>query len=120
MIFFQYWVSFFSSILLLYSVINFLYFFGSTEWVIIDFFNFNQTKLNNTLSLFFNSIILVTFFIGFFLKIGFTPVHLFKIEVYKGLPFISIFFYTTYYFLVFFLILVLIINTNFYFTTLNI
>ena len=36
------------------------------------------------------------------IKLGITPMHLFKIEVYKGLPFLSIFFYTTYYFIIFF------------------
>ena len=41
-----------------------------------------------------------------FFKIGFTPSHLFKIEVYRGLPFISILFYTIYYFMSFFLFFV--------------
>jgi len=59
----------------------------------------------NNLVFFF--ILWISFFIGFFLKLGFTPIHLFKIEVYKGLPFISIFFYTTVYFLSFFLFFIL-------------
>lgn len=47
-----------------------------------------------------------------FLKIGFSPLHLFKIEVYKGIPFISIFFYTTIYFVSFFLYFSVILYNN--------
>lgn len=47
--------------------------------------------------------------LGMFFKIGFTPSHLFKIEVYKGIPFVSILFYTVYYFMSFFLYFVLIV-----------
>lgn len=72
----------------------------------LNFINLNLIYLNN-----FNFYLFlwVPFFIGFFLKIGLTPLHLFKIEVYKGIPFISIFFYTTYYFLSFFLFFILIV-----------
>jgi NADH:ubiquinone oxidoreductase subunit 2 (subunit N) len=38
--------------------------------------------------------------IGIFFKLGMTPLHLYKIEIYRGLPFITIFFYTTYFFLI--------------------
>jgi len=47
-------------------------------------------------------LLILVFILGVFFKLGITPFHLFKIEVYKGLPFLSIFFYTTYYFVVFF------------------
>ena len=43
------------------------------------------------------------FLISIFFKLGVTPLHLFKVEVYKGIPFLSIFFYTTYYFIIFFI-----------------
>jgi hypothetical protein len=33
--------------------------------------------------------------------LGVTPFHLFKVEIYKGIPFLSIFLYTTYYFAIF-------------------
>lgn len=113
MLFFQYWVTFFSSVLLLYSIINFFFLFGSTEWVLLNYLinaNFLLLYFSNW---FFFFILCFTFFIGFLLKIGFSPLHLFKIEVYKGLPFISVFFYTTYYFLVFFLFFVLLLISNF-------
>lgn len=51
------------------------------------------------------------FFLCIFLKIGLTPSHLFKIEIYKGIPFISIFFYTTFYFLSYFIFVTLMIQT---------
>ena len=87
----------------------------------------NTTKLQNTytdLSVVRFSIII--FILGIFFKLGITPFHLFKIEVYKGLPFLSIFFYTTYYFVVFFIffifllsdLLVFFVNQYFLFLTL--
>lgn len=116
MIFFQYWANFFSSMLLMFFVFNLIYIFGSLEWVFLNFINLN---FNNYYNFYFFIFLWISFFIGFFLKIGFTPLHLFKIEVYNGIPFISIFFYTTLYFLSFFLFFILIIfyylnNFNFY------
>ena len=43
------------------------------------------------------------FIFGFFFKAGIAPLHLFKIEVYRGLPFFTVFLYTFLYFLSFFL-----------------
>lgn len=44
------------------------------------------------------------------MKIGLTPFHLFKIEVYKGLPLVSLVFYTTLYFYIYFLYLIILLN----------
>lgn len=112
MLFFQYWANFFSSMLLMFSLFNLMFLYGSSEWFFLSYLQGTQYN-----SLYFNKPILliyiyVSFFIGFFLKIGFTPLHLFKIEVYKGIPFISIFFYTTWYFLSFFLYFVIIVYSN--------
>ena len=96
-LFFQYWISFFSSILLLFFFINLEFYFSSTEWTFIN------------LSIFFSELPIDFYFyfflfiIGFFLKIGLTPFHLYKLEVYKGLPFITIFIYTIVFFLGYFL-----------------
>lgn len=49
-------------------------------------------------------------FLGLLMKIGLTPFHLFKIEVYRGLPLISLIFYTTLYFFVYFIYFVLLLN----------
>ena len=107
MLFFQYWANFFSSILLFVSVFNFIFLFGSSEWIAFNFLNYVNYNIYYFNNLVFFFVLWVSFFIGFFLKLGFTPIHLFKIEVYKGLPFISIFFYTTIYFLSFFLFFIL-------------
>ena len=45
----------------------------------------------------------------FLIKIGMTPIHLYKLEVYKGLSYVAIFFYTTFYFLVFFMFFILLV-----------
>ena len=109
MIFFQYWANFFSSILIMFTTFNIIYLYGSSEWMFVDFLNFINLNLIYLNNFNFYLFLWVPFFIGFFLKIGLTPLHLFKIEVYKGIPFISIFFYTTYYFLSFFLFFILIV-----------
>ena len=101
MLFFQYWSTFFSTVLLLYSLINLFLLFNSTEWVILNFIvgvNNNLIYLNKTDLVFFS----LPLIFGFILKLGITPLHLYKIETYKGVPFLSLFLYTTYYFLVYF------------------
>jgi NADH:ubiquinone oxidoreductase subunit 2 (subunit N) len=102
-LFYQYWVNFFSSVLIILSILNIMYSFGSTEWVFLNLIN----KINNTI-FYFNSIesnfvLWIVLFFGLFFKIGISPIHLFKIEIYKGIPFISIFFYTTFYFTAYFI-----------------
>lgn len=102
MLFFQYWATFFSSILFVYVIIIYIYIYGTTEWVILNFLNLIQ---NLQLNLNHIIIVLISFvlIISFLIKIGLTPIHLYKLEVYKGLPYLSIFFYTTFYFLIFFI-----------------
>ena len=115
MIFFQFWSTFFSTIIIFFFLIYLIFNFGTTEWF---FFNFLfELKYN----FFFNSDFLFSFFLfsffffAFFVKIGFTPLHLYKVELYKGLSFITIFFYTTIYFLVYFTFFLLFIY--FYFNS---
>lgn len=107
MVFFQYWINFFSSVILFFTVFSILLSLGTTDWFMINILNkFNFILKTNFFSFFF---IYLIFFIGMLIKIGFTPSHLFKIEVYKGLPLISILFYTVFYFLSFFLFFILIV-----------
>ncbi len=109
-LFFQYWVNFFSSVVLIISIINIMYVFGSTDWFFINLLNL----INNNNFFFndfeFNTVLWISFFLCFFLKIGLTPSHLFKIEIYKGIPFVSIFFYTTFYFLSYFIFLTVVVQ----------
>ena len=124
MIFFQYWVTFFSTIFIVYFYVNLFYVYGTTEWSIINILtklNTQNTHTHNNLTRLF----ILIFILGVFFKMGITPFHLFKVEVYKGLPFLSIFFYTTYYFVVFFMffmfllsdLLVFFVNQYFLFLT---
>jgi len=55
------------------------------------------------------------FILSVLFKLGITPFHLFKVEVYRGLPILSIFFYTTYYFVVFFLFFLFFLSDFFIF-----
>jgi hypothetical protein len=110
-LFFQYWATFFSSVLILFFFMNLLYFFGSTEWSYLNFIIHQELEIKYINNNFLYFILCFIFLLGVFLKIGLTPFHLFKIEVYKGIPFLSIFFYTTYYFLIFFIFFsILILN----------
>lgn len=109
MLFFQYWSTFFSSILIFFSLANVFYIYGSTDYVLIEALNLinsNNFTINNK----FVACIWLPFLIGFLIKIGLTPFHLFKIEVYKGLPVVSLLFYTTFYFFIYFLYLIIFIN----------
>ena len=108
-IFFQYWVSFFSSVLIVYSLIMFFYLYGSTEFILLNYLtniDLSSTEITN------NYLVIVTylaFFLGFFLKLGVAPVHFYKIELYKGLPFITLLIYTIYFFFIFFIYFILLI-----------
>lgn len=113
LIFFQYWVNFFSTTLMLFFIFNIIYIFGSSEWFFLNIFNFLNFNLINIIKNISFLLLWFFFFFAFLLKIGFTPIHFFKLEVYKGMPFISIFYYTTYYFFSFFLYFTLLILINF-------
>jgi hypothetical protein len=101
-LFFQYWMTFFSSVLILFFLIQIINIFGSSEWSFLNFFNYLLINFSFLETTIFYTIFLI-FIISFFLKIGMTPIHLFKIEVYKGIPFYTIYFYTIFYFFVYFL-----------------
>lgn len=107
MLFFQYWANFFASILLLVVLFSLFFYFGSSDWIflnLINSINYNVLYINNFI---FLVLLWTVFFISFLLKLSFPPYHFFKIEIYKGLSLVSIFFYTTFYFLSFFLYFVL-------------
>jgi hypothetical protein len=109
MVFFQYWITFFSTIFIIYFYINMFYMYGTTDWFLIQFLNsvegyFMGFNVNLT------RVLLVVFLLSVFFKLGLTPFHLFKVEVYKGLPYLSIFFYTTYYFVVLFIFFIFLLS----------
>ena len=105
MIFYQFWMTFFSSIIIFYFFNQINQLLGSSNLFLINFIFFSNFFLT-----FFENIsitIFSTFFIiFFFLKIGVAPIHLFKVEIYESIPLNSILFYTTFfisYFLIFFI-----------------
>lgn len=76
----------------------------------VNFFLLINNKISYISDLKNLLIIIIPMFVGFFIKIGLTPFHLYKLEVYKGLPYISIFFYTTYYFLSYILFFIILLT----------
>ena len=102
MLFFQYWSAFFSSVLFVYVIITYIFIYGDISWFYINYLNY-ISNYNYTYIPFIKLIVLnFVLIFSFFIKIGMTPLHLYKIEIYKGLSYIAIFFYTTFYFLIFF------------------
>lgn len=86
-----------------------MFIYGTSEWLFIDSLNFinnNNYIYTNYFNIFIINFILI---FAFFIKIGMTPIHLYKLEIYKGLPYVSIFFYTTFYFLIFFIFFILLL-----------
>jgi NADH:ubiquinone oxidoreductase subunit 2 (subunit N) len=77
--------------------------YGTSDWYVIQYITTTgilDVSFTNTI---LHRILVSVFLFSIFFKLGVTPFHLFKIEVYKGIPLLSIFFYTTYYFVVFFI-----------------
>lgn len=109
LLFFQFWITFFSSIFILFFFVNIIFIFGSSDWTHINFCIQSESNINYFYFYFYFLFLFFIFIIAIFLKIGFSPLHLFKIEVYKGIPFLTIFFYTTIYFFSFFIFFLLIL-----------
>lgn len=83
--------------------------YGTTDWFLIQFLN----SVENYFLIFSGDLIrllVVVFLLSVFFKLGLTPFHLFKVEVYKGLPYLSVFFYTTYYFIVLFIFFIFLLS----------
>lgn len=106
-IFFNYWATFISSIFILYSLFLIIAYFNTTEFFLLNFLyniNINLNYIPNNLLFIFSFLL---FIIAFILKLGFVPLQLYKIEIYKSLPYLTIFFYTVWYFLIFFIFFIL-------------
>lgn len=74
--------------------------FGTSNWFSLNFLvsiNFSICFFNE-----YHIILTSIFFIFFFfIKMGVAPMHLFKVEIYESIPYISILFYTTFYISIF-------------------
>lgn len=109
MIFFQFWVTFLSTIFIIYFYICMFYMHGTTDWFLIQYLNSLECRyLSSAITL--TKMLILIFLLSIFFKLGLTPFHLFKIEIYKGLPYLSIFFYTTYYFTVLFVFFIFLLS----------
>lgn len=116
-IFFNFWSSFFSSIFLLYSMLNIYFIFGTTEWSVLNFL----LNISNENEYFYNKnnvfFIFFIFFLSCIFKLGLPPFFFFKIEMYKGLPLFITYFYSTFFFFSYFssfFFIFFIFFTNFY------
>jgi hypothetical protein len=95
-------MTFFSSIIIFYFFNQINVLLGSTDLVLINYIflsNFFMTFFE-TLSI---TILSILFIIFFFIKVGVSPIHLFKVEIYESIPLFSILFYTTFYISYFFI-----------------
>ena len=101
LLFFHYWTSFFSLVSLLIFLLILSYIYGSVRDGITLFLGNN---LNTGLEEFFFYVYTYLFIIAFFLKLGVSPFHFFKILMYRGLPHQYMFYYTTVYLIGFFLV----------------
>ena len=101
LIFYQFWVTFFSTVLILFFFLNLNFMFGSTNWSFINYILYVGNNINFFFNKMFLTILALLFVFSFFIKVGVAPIHFFKIEVYRSVPYLSILFYTTYYLSVF-------------------
>jgi len=95
-------VSFFGSVLLVYSILFCFYYYGTTEFVLVNFLMNLDVRSNSGVGNSHLGLISFTLIVAFFLKLGLAPVHFYKIEIYKGLPLVTILFYTVFFFIGFF------------------
>jgi hypothetical protein len=109
LIFYQFWSTFFSNMLLFYFFVGILCKTGTTCWYLLNLIIF-ETSFSFFTEWGYITLLSLSFILSIFLKLGVSPLHLFKVEVYDGLPFISILFYTTFYVSVFFVYLVYIFS----------
>lgn len=111
LIFYQFWVTFFSTVLILFFFLNLNFMFGSTNWTFINYILYVDSNLNFFINKFFLVLLSLLFVISFLIKVGVAPFHFFKIEIYRSIPYLSIVFYTTYYLSVFLLFLLYFFST---------
>ena len=109
-LFTQFWISFFSTVLLILFLILSLFVWNTSMYFELNAIIVSSNVVPGTAHSAFIVLWDFLFIFGFFLKAGIAPLHLFKIEVYRGLPFFTIFVYTFLYFLSFFLYFVYMVH----------
>ena len=105
---FYYWISFIASVGMFIFLSLFLINFCSFEWFFINLIFIYETQTLIKFDLFYYNIIWYFFLMFFFIKIGLSPIYLWKPLFLKGLPTYVLFFYLIFYYtsiLIYFLFL---------------
>lgn len=76
-LFFQYWINFFSSVIIMFSIANVLFQYGSSDWFFLNFICFDNKENIYFYDFEYDYIFWAPFFIAVFFKIGLSPAHLF-------------------------------------------
>lgn len=108
-ILFQYFSNFFSSILIVFSVVTIFSKYGTTEWIALNFLNLINGNLTSLSDFNGDYFLFIPLYFAIFFKMGVAPLQLFKVEIYKGIPFLTLCFYTTMYFFAYFSVTVVLI-----------
>ena len=100
-VFLHFWSSFFSSVLFVYSIVSFLMFFGTTEWVYLDSLVLISGVAKSGPQDFSVYLAAYSLLLAVLIKLGSSPFFFFKLEIYRGLPLLPLVFYSVFYFFVF-------------------
>ena len=103
-IIFNYWMSFFGSLLTVFGLISIEKIYGFVEWGNINILANTHSLLNNNHNFLINIIFWSPLFLGFLIKLGYAPAYLWKPEFYRGLEYETLFFFMTFYFFLFFIL----------------
>ncbi len=117
-ILFQYFSNFFSSILIIFSVVTIYQKYGTTEWIAFNFLNLINGRISNVSDFNGDYFLYIPLYFAIFFKMGIAPLQLFKIEVYKGIPFLTLCFYTTMYFFAYFSVTIILMY-DWFFSNMN-
>lgn len=102
LLFYHYWASTFSTFLYFFCFNLLVHKYGSVEFGLLCFLN---TELRTTSDEFLFISFVLMFILCFCLKLGFSPFHFFKLQIYEGVGYSYLLFYTTYYFIGFFFVI---------------
>lgn len=95
--------------MIVFSVVTIFSKYGTTEWVAFNFLNLIENNFTNFSDLNGDYILFLPLYFAIFFKMGVAPLQLFKVEIYKGIPFLTLCFYTTMYFFAYFSVTIVLI-----------
>lgn len=92
-------MAFFSSVFILVYIISMAFCWGSTDYFELSILHYFYNILSlSTSSLFYKSLG-IFFSLGFLLKAGAAPFHVYKVSLFKGIPLFSVIVYTSMFYL---------------------